>query len=193
MILREGAMESYISISFLNDFIFCPRSIYFHNLYKSFDTSMYHESVQTKGRIAHKNIDEKKYSTKKNILQGIPIYSFQYSLYGRLDLFDKDQGLLTERKKKVHKIYDGFIFQIYAQYYCLIEMGYTTKKLCIYSLDDNKNYEIALPSENKEMDIKFKKLIEEIKNYNLEKSFYPNASKCQKCIYKNLCDRSLAC
>ena len=186
-------MEGYISISYLNDFIFCPRSIYFHNLYKSFDTSMYHESVQVKGRIAHKNIDEKKYSTKKSIIQGIMVFSFKYSLCGRIDLFDTDQGLLTERKKKVHKIYDGFVFQIYAQYYSLVEMGYKVKKLCIYSLDDNKKYKIPLPKENKEMDLKFKKLIDEIKNYDLEKEFHPIASKCNNCIYKNLCDRSVAC
>ena len=186
-------MEGYISISYLNDFIFCPRSIYFHNLYKSFDTSMYHESVQVKGRIAHKNIDEKKYSTKKNIIQGITVFSFKYSLCGRIDLFDKDQGLLTERKKKVHKIYDGFVFQVYAQYYCLIEMGYKVKKLCIYSLDDNKKHKIPLPKENKEMDLKFKKLVDEIKSYDLEKEFHPIASKCNNCIYKNLCDRSVAC
>ena len=186
-------MESYISISFLNDFTFCPRSIYFHTLYKNFDTSMYHESIQTKGRMAHKNIDEKKYSTKKNILQGISIYSSQYALFGMIDLFDKDKVLLTERKKKIHRIYDGFVFQIYAQYYCLIEMGYVVKQLCIYSLDDNKKYCIPLPKENTEMDIKFKTLIKKIRAYDLEKDFSPNIAKCKSCIYKNLCDCSLAC
>jgi len=54
-------MESYIQISFLNDFIFCPRSIYFHQIYKNFDTSMYHENIQIEGKIANKSIDQKKY------------------------------------------------------------------------------------------------------------------------------------
>ena len=185
--------DNYISISFLNDFIFCPRSIYFHQIYKSFDTAVYHEDIQTKGRMSHKNIDNKKYSTKKDILQAIPIYSTKYSLCGRIDLFDKKQGILTERKKKVNKIYDGFIFQIYAQYYCLTEMGYTVKKLYIYSLDDNKKYSIPLPQNNKEMEQKFTQLIEQIKTFDLETKFYPNISKCKKCIYKNLCDYSPIC
>jgi CRISPR-associated protein Cas4 len=62
-------MEDNIKISNLNDFIFCPRSIYFHNLYSQFDESMYHEKYQSKGKKAHKNIDKKKYSSKKNILK----------------------------------------------------------------------------------------------------------------------------
>ncbi len=181
-------MESYISISFLNDFIFCPRSIYFHQIYKTFDTAFYHEDIQTKGRIAHLNIDQKKYSTKKNILQGLPVFSSKYSLCGKIDLFDTKQGLLTERKKKVAKIYDGFIFQIYAQHYCLTEMGYNVRALRIHSLDDNKNYPIPLPEENAKMSQKFNWLLEQIHSFDLEKDFYPNINKCRKCIYKNLCD-----
>ena len=151
---------------------------------------MFHEDIQTKGRIAHLNIDSRSYSTKKEILQGVPIYSDEYSLCGRIDLFDIRQGLLRERKKHIKKIYDGFVFQIYAQYYCLIEMGYKVKRLCIYSLDDNKSYFIPLPKDNKEMDRRFKNLLEQIKTYNLEETFSPNISKCKKCIYKHLCDYS---
>ena len=186
-------MENYISISFLNDFIFCPRSIYFHQVYKTFDTAIYHEDIQTKGRIAHKNIDNKKYSTKKEIIQGLCIYSTHYSLCGRLDLFNKKTGVLVERKKKVTKIYDGFVFQIYAQYYCLKEMGYKVKKLCIHSLDDNKNYFISLPEESIEMNKQFHSLIDKIKKFELEKDFDPNISKCKKCVYKNLCDYGPIC
>ena len=181
-------METYMPISFLNDFIFCPRSIYFHQLYSSFDTALYHEAIQTKGRLAHQNIDNQKYSTRKNILQGLAIYSTQYSLCGRIDIFDKDRKLLMERKKKVTKVYDGFIFQIYAQYYCLKEMGYSVKKLCIHSLDDNKNYFIPLPEENPKMEIKFQRLLDQIREFDMEKPFFPNIAKCEKCIYKNLCD-----
>ena len=181
-------MEHYIPISFLNDFIFCPRSIYFHQVYTSFDTSVYHESVQTKGRIAHLNIDNKKYSSRRDILQGIAVYSSEYSVCGRIDVFNRKNGLLTERKKKVTKIYDGFVFQIYAQYHCLTEMGYNVQKLCIHSLDDNKSYFIPLPKDSPKMALQFKKLLNKIKVFDLEKEFYPNISKCNKCIYKNLCD-----
>lgn len=181
-------MENYILISFLNDFVFCPRSIYFHQIYNIFDTGLYHEDVQTKGRIAHLNIDQKKYSTRKDMLQGIPVYSTAYSLCGRIDVFDRKRGILTERKKRIIKIYDGFIFQMYAQYYCLTEMGYNVKTLRIYSLDDNKNYFIPLPEHDIKMDRKFKTLLKEISGFDLEKEFDPNVSKCRSCIYRHLCD-----
>ncbi len=34
--------EDYISISTLNDFIFCPYSIYLHNVYMESDEGLYH-------------------------------------------------------------------------------------------------------------------------------------------------------
>ena len=181
-------MEPCISISFLNDFIFCPRSIYFHQIYKTFDTAVYHRDIQTKGRIAHLNIDNKKYSTKKDILQGFPVYSAQYSLFGKIDLFDQKSGELIERKKRIKKVYDGFVFQIYAQYYCLTEMGYSVKKLRLHSLDNNKGYPILLPKDDQKMNQKFNNLLQQIKDFNLEQEFLPNINKCKKCIYKSLCD-----
>ena len=92
-------MESYILISFLNDFIFCPRSIYFHGLYSKYQQITYQDKPQIEGRAAHQTIDLKKYSTKKTVLQGISVYSEKYRLHGRIDIFDSEKGLLTERKK----------------------------------------------------------------------------------------------
>ena len=185
---RRSVVENYIPISFLNDFIFCPRSVYFHQVYSSFDTSAYHEDTQTKGRMAHLSIDRKKYSTKKDILQGMSIYSSEHSLCGRIDIFDAEQGILIERKKLIKKIYDGFVFQMYAQYYCLKEMGYSVKKLCLRSLDDNQNYFIPLPENSAIMKSRFQELLEQIRDFDLEKKFSPNPKKCAQCVYKNLCD-----
>ena len=42
----------YISISTLNDYIFCPYSIYLHNVYMDADEGLYHATPQTKGGIA---------------------------------------------------------------------------------------------------------------------------------------------
>ena len=70
------------------------------------------------------------------MLQGIGIYCEKYNLVGKIDVFDTKSGILTERKKKVTKIYDGYVFQIYAQYFSLIEMGYKVVKLHLYSMDD---------------------------------------------------------
>ena len=56
-------MDDLIIISNLNDFIFCPASIYFHKLYGSEDTIMYQSKAQLDGTKAHEKID--KFNTKK--------------------------------------------------------------------------------------------------------------------------------
>ena len=160
-------MEETILISYLNDFIFCPISIYFHKLYGTLDKSIYQSTYQVKGTNAHLTVDTQKYSDKKTILQGINVYSEEFKIMGKIDTFDIEKEILTERKNKIIKIYDGYIFQVYAQYYALKEMGYEIKKIKIYSISDNKNYEIKLPNEDKDMDSKFKQLIKDIHNFNM--------------------------
>jgi len=62
-------MESYIKLSTLNDFIFCPKYIYYHNIYDSYYKKQYQEQAQILETIAHESIDNKSYSTRKDILQ----------------------------------------------------------------------------------------------------------------------------
>jgi len=184
-------METYIPISFLNDFIFCPRSIYFHQLYGSFDTQLYHQKPQIAGRAAHASIEGKTYSTCKNILQGVEIYCERYKICGKVDLFFIDRGKLMERKREIKTIYDGYVFQVYAQYHALCEMGYEVRSIAIHDISHNKNYPIPLPDENPEMHRKFENLIEKINGFDMNAPFTPAESKCRNCIYSNLCDYSL--
>lgn len=69
----------------------------------------------------------------------IDVYSEKYGVIGKIDMYDENKKLLVERKKHVNKIYDGYVFQLYAQYFAMLEMGYTISSLEIRSLDDNKN------------------------------------------------------
>ncbi len=96
-------MEDPIAITKLNDFIFCPASIYFHGLFGDFLQVMYQSEKQINGKAAHTSIDTGGYSTSKNILQGISVYSEQFGLYGKIDLYDCVTKTLTERKKKIIK------------------------------------------------------------------------------------------
>lgn len=184
-------MEGYILISHINDFIFCPISIYYHQLYGKLSTRIYQDLPQIDGKFAHEAIDEMKYSTRKNVLQGIEVFSEKYNLCGKIDIFDIDSGVLTERKKHISQIYDGYIFQIYAQYFCLTEMNFKVKKMRFYSSDNNKVFPVELPVDNKEMFEKFEKTIKEMNEFDISNYIPINIGKCQRCIYENLCDRSL--
>ncbi len=179
-------------ISFLNDFIFCPRSIYFHQLYGRVSQRVYHTPAQTKGRAAHKTVDTQSYTTSKSVLQGLEVYSEKYNIGGKIDTYDQDKRLLVERKKKIKEIYDGYYYQLYAQYYCLTEMGYKVDELKFYSMDDNKSYPVKKPEDNPEKQKSFEVLIDTIRVFDLNAPFEVNANKCNHCIYSNLCDVSRA-
>lgn len=179
--------ENPIAISNLNDFIFCPVSIYFHLLEGDEETLLYQDSQQLNGTHSHRNSDSARYSSKKNILQGVGVYCSKYNLIGKIDTFDADNGILTERKKKIKTIYDGYVFQLYAQYFSLSEMGYQVNKLQFYSMDDNKVYVVDRPEDSPEMFSKFEMLIDEMASFSPENFKQENSSKCENCIYEQLC------
>lgn len=144
----KSMVEPYLPISYINDFIFCPRSIYFHGLYGSANESLYHTTDQSEGRMAHKTVDSGTYTTSKKVLQGIEVYSEKYGIGGKIDIFDGGEGLLVERKKKIKTVYEGYIYQLYAQYHCLCEMDYRVKAMKLYSMDDNKSYPVLPPQDD---------------------------------------------
>ena len=184
-------MEEEILISYLNDFIFCPISIYYHKLYGRINNDLLDSSSQINGKNVHDTIDKGKYSTSKNFLQGIEVYSNKYRIIGKIDIYDKKEKMLIERKNLVKEIYDGYIYQLYAEYYSMEEMGYKIEKLRIHSYKDNKNYNIKLPKDNKTMKKRFDNLIKEINSFDYNNFKPTNRDKCLNCIYNNACPESL--
>lgn len=181
-------MEETIKITNINDFIFCPLSIYFHNAYEEVEEKLYCDAPQLQGKSAHKTIDENLIKNK-NYITSLDVYSEEFGVSGKIDIYDLDEKKLIERKKRVKVIYDGYIFQLYAQYYSMKEAGYEINSLYIYSKDDNRYYEIPLPADDDIMDKKFRETIENMKNFELDNFVQFNTLKCQNCIYSDACDR----
>lgn len=179
-------MEQYIPISTINDFLYSPQSLYLHSIYQSFHTDIYHSQYQTNGKGHHKTLDEKIYSGAQRYIQSIPVYSDKYQIIGKIDLYDNKTQTLIERKAKIKNIYLGHKYQLYAQMFCLQEMGYEVKKLKIHSLEDNKRYTIDLPTP--EDIVAFKKLIRDMFLYNpLDSDITEdNRVKTEASIYKEL-------
>ena len=170
-------MYGDILITQLNDFIFCPASIYFHNLYGETEKILYQSESQINGTAAHSAIDQHTYSDRKNVYCAMNVYSEKYGLRGKIDIFDSDTGTLVERKNKVKNIYDGYIFQLYGQCMALREMEYTVSHLIIRSISDNKNYPIPLPEENHDMLEKFEKVISDMHSFRLDSYKKSNSDK----------------
>lgn len=184
-------MDDPILITELNDFIFCPVSIYFHQLYGSIDKMLYQSRDQINGTAAHEKVDDAMYSTKKSILMGIDVYCEEYNLIGKIDMYDQHNHLLRERKKKIKQVYDGYIYQVYAQCFALREMGYEVDKIELYSMEDHKVYNVDLPESNPEKSEAFKKVVNSVRNFSLSNFKQDNPAKCNHCIYENACDRSV--
>ena len=182
--------ENMIIISNINDFTFCPVSIYFHNLMGNADRMMSQSEFQINGTHSHRTIENGVYTSKKDVLQGMEVYCEKYDLMGKIDLFDVKKGVLTERKKKISRLFDGQIFQIYAQYFALKEMGYSVAAIRIYSMDDNKNYDVTIPEDDPVMLNKFETTISDMHIFDPSDYLQTNPCKCSNCIYEPMCGSS---
>ena len=159
-------MNNFLQISKINDFLYSPKSIYFHQVYQDYDIQTYHSSFQTRGNLAHEKIDSGDYSSQKRYLSGICVASEKYELIGKIDIYDEQEKCLIERKYQIKTIHKGYIYQLYAQMLCLVEMGFEVKKIFLHSLCDNKRYEIKIPTGTELQE--FLQLLTKIKSYDLE-------------------------
>ncbi len=181
-------VEDYISISTLNDFIFCPYSIYLHNVYMETDEGLYHATPQTKGKLAHEPVDSKTSSNRSDDIFALPVYSEQLGLMGKIDVYKRSEKKLIERKYQLKQIYQGQLYQLWAQFYCMTEMGYEIESIAFYEISTNKMIPIGIPSKDNKQELK--NFIASFKAYNPSISIPVNPNKCRHCIYCNLCDKT---
>lgn len=181
-------MDDLISISALNDFIFCPYSIYLHNVYMDSDEGLYHATPQTKGKLAHEPVDTKTSSNRKDEILALPVMSEQLGVMGKIDVYRKNEKKLIERKYQLKQIYQGQIYQLWAQYFCMVEMGYKVEEIAFYEISTNKSIPINLPTDNNKQELMG--FIKSFKDYNPAAPFMANPNKCRHCIYCNLCDKT---
>lgn len=182
-------MEDYITISSLNDFIFCPYSIYLHNVYMETDETMYHATPQTRGRIAHQTVDEKTGSNRADEIMALPVYSEKYGLMGKIDVYKKNERKLIERKYQLKQIFQGQIYQLWAQMLCLQEMGYEVDALAFYEISTRRTIPVNLPTDSELEQFRF--FLSRFRQFDPSSTSFPiNPNKCKHCIYCNICDKT---
>lgn len=181
-------MFSQIPITAINDFVFCPRSLYFHyGAYETLDGLHYKSTPQRKGTLRHSASDEGRYSSRVRYVQGMEVSSEKYGLVGRIDIYDRETKTLIERKAKIKCMFPGYRWQVMAQMACLEEMGFFVLGSVLQSLEDNKKY----PQEFSVTDWKeFLRVLDDMRSYNILNSKPIDAiKKCDRCIYRTLCRR----
>lgn len=152
------------------------------------DEGLYHATPQTRGKIAHETIEKKKASNRTDDLQALPIISEKYGLMGKIDIYKGKEQKLIERKYNLKKIFQGQIYQLWAQYLCMTEMGYPIQNLAFYEISTNKMIPIELPTEEQLKN--FEQFLESYRSYDPTASLGTNANKCRHCIYCNICDKA---
>lgn len=152
------------------------------------DEDIYHATPQTQGKTAHKGVDKKTSSNKKNEILSLPVFSDELQIMGKIDVFKKDEKILIERKYQLKQIFKGQIYQLWAQFFCMKEMGYEIEEIAFYEISTNKMHKIPLPGEKEKNELK--EFIEKFKNFNPENQIVTNPNKCAHCIYCNLCDKT---
>lgn len=152
------------------------------------DKGLYQDAPQIIGTQAHESIDFKRYSNSKGLILSLPISSDELGIMGRIDMYRPDFGRLIERKYQLKNIYRGQLYQIWAQYYCMLEMGYSVHELLFYEISKNKVHPISLPTSN-EWD-ELHQFITAFREFDPLSFKATNANKCSRCIYQNLCDKT---
>ena len=151
------------------------------------DEGLYHATPQTRGKIAHETIDNKKASNRADDLQSLPVMSEEYGLMGKIDIYKGKEHKLIERKYQLKNIYQGQIYQLWAQYLCMKEMGYDVKAIAFYEISTNKMIPIDLP--NQEQLNEFRKFMDAYRNYDPSLPLRTNTNKCRHCVYCSICDK----
>lgn len=180
-------MDGLIPITNLNDFLFCPYSIYLHGVYHGAEGETVKATVQNKGTLTHQKENSEKRS-QQGVITELPVISEKIGIQGVIDSLDTLTGTLTEYKNHLKGPFKGQIIQIQAQALCLHEMGYEVKIARLLVLSDRHVIEVPLPSRAEKKEIT--KLVKKIKAYNPEDEIPVNINKCKKCIYCALCEKS---
>lgn len=184
-------METLLQISYLNDFIFCPYSIYLHQVFDNNNEVVYSAAPQQRGKTAHYDIDfaeEPNNREKKTLLKGIYVVSNKLGLYGKIDTYDVEQKKLTESKYLISTIYRGYYYQLWAQYFAMVEMGFDVEYLSLYSIKDDK--EIVVPIPTSEDFEELRQHIRKIAHFDFNQVIKVNPNKCKHCIYASLCHKT---
>lgn len=147
-----------------------------------------HTKFQIQGKASHHTIDQKQFCSNQKVITGMSIISHKYGLEGKIDIYYLETKTLIERKHLLTTIYQGQIYQLWAQYFSMLEMGYPVEKLEFHSISTNTKYPLELPQE-KEI-LAFEMFLQEFRNFNPEIKIAQNPNKCKHCIYISLCDKT---
>ena len=180
-------MNGLIPISYLNDFLFCPYSIYLHQVYRGTEEETVKALPQKSGTSAHARMEKRK-EEEPDVLLSLPVLSEDLGLWGVIDEYNSVAEELTEYKNKLTAVFPGQKMQAYAQYFCMMESGYPVKTIRLVELVSGNVFPISIPGKEELHGLEM--LIARIRDWNPDEIVMVNTNKCRKCIYCPLCEKT---
>ena len=178
-------MEHYLAITTLNDFIFCPYSIYLHEIYHHSKEETYHSGFQSKGKRLHDFIEN---NQDENDWKHAFVFSERLKIYGKIDEYEPQEKELTEYKSTISIAFQGYYYQLWSQYICLSEMGIEVLKLSFYDFKQNQKIPVSIPTDSQIIELE--NHIKKVQRFDFNTDINVNPNKCMRCIYQNLCEKS---
>ena len=127
-------METFLPITYLNDFVFCAYSVYLHQVFDNNSEDLYSAKPQQVGKTFHSDIDNYELHEMPETIKGAYVISNMLGIYGKIDTYYIKDNKLVESKYEIKTIFKGYYYQIWCQYYALVEMRYQVKELFFYSI-----------------------------------------------------------
>ena len=94
---------------------------------------------------------------------------------GKIDIYKGKEQKLIERKYNLKNIFQGQIYQLWAQYLCMTEMDYPIQNLAFYEISTNKMIPIELPTEKQLRH--FEQFLDSYRSYDPTAPLRTNANK----------------
>jgi len=149
---------------------------------------MYHAIPQIRGKAAHRSVDDRSYCSSRHVISGLAVYSEEFGVYGKIDIYKAQEKLLIERKYQLKTIYRGQIYQLWAQYFSMLEMGYQVERLEFHTQVSRTIHVVPIPDEKDILELNL--FLNRFRTFDPTMPFHLNPAKCIHCIYCNLCDKT---
>ena len=107
---------------------------------------------------------------------------------GKIDIYRLTERWLIERKYQLKQIFRGQIYQLWAQYFCLCEMGYEVERISFYEISSNRMIPVDIPNNVNKRELY--DLIRQFRQFNPNEAITVNPNKYAHCIYCSLCDKT---
>lgn len=178
MAVYDGDGDDLIPVSYLNQFLYCPRRLYYLQYYQ---TQGMNEFL-LEGRLLHQ-----KKGRRGGYLFEVYVRSFRLGLHGKIDLIDCTEGILPVERKRGYRFFENDTIQLCA-YGLLLEeyLGSCVDRGVLYLYETGRRHVVVFTDFLRE---RTHETIDQMRGMSVEciPDFVDNPKKCEKCSVHLYC------